>query len=140
MTRIHAFTDDVLADHDAVGVAALLDRPADFPTPAVAVLSGGNVDPLLLSSLIRHGLTAGGRYLSLGLRIPDRPGGLAHLLTDLATVGANVVEVSHDRIAPMLAVDEVYVRVQLETRGPDHAERVLATLTEQGYRVVDQPL
>lgn len=119
----------------AVAVAAILDRPEEFATPAVAVLSGGNVDPLLLAKLIRHGLASSGRYLNVGVRIPDRPGGLARLLTELAELGANVLEVVHERTSGSLSVDEVEVHVQLETRGPEHAEAVLARLREHGYRV-----
>ena len=119
----------------AVGVAAVLDHPSAFPTPAVAVLSGGNVDPLLLAKLIRHGMASSGRYLSIRVRIPDRPGGLARLLGELADQGANVLEVVHERTSTALSVDEVEVYVQLETRGPEHAEAVLAQLREHGYRV-----
>src|SRR5690348_2462301 len=99
----------------AVAVAAILDRPGHYVTPAVAVLSGGNVDPLLLSKLIRHGLASAGRYLNIAVRIPDRPGGLARLLGELADCGANVLEVVHERTSGSLSVDEVEVRVQLET-------------------------
>jgi threonine dehydratase len=119
----------------AVGVAAVLDHPHAFATPAVAVLSGGNVDPLLLGKLIRHGMAAGGRYLNIRVRIPDRPGGLARLLTELADEGANVLEVIHERTSRSLSVDEVEIQVQLETRGPEHADVVLTRLREHGYRV-----
>jgi threonine dehydratase len=119
----------------AVAVAAILDRPEAYATPAVAVLSGGNVDLLLLAKLIRHGLAAAGRYLNVGVRIPDRPGGLAALLAGLAGQGANVLEVSHERTSGALSVDEVEVHVQLETRGPEHAEAVLAKLRASGYEV-----
>ena len=119
----------------AVGVAAILDRPHDIETPAVVVLSGGNIDPLLLGKVIRHGMSAAGRYLQIRVRIPDRPGGLARLLGDLARVGANVLEVTHERLSTTLSVDEVEVSLQLETRGPVHAEAVVGELTEAGYRV-----
>jgi threonine dehydratase len=119
----------------AVAVAAVLDHPDAFPTPAVAVLSGGNVDPLLLAKLIRHGMASAGRYLNVRVRIPDRPGGLARLLVQLADQGANVLEVVHERTSTSLSVDEVEVQVQLETRGPEHAEAVLARLREHGYQV-----
>jgi threonine dehydratase len=119
----------------AVAVAAILDRPADYPTPAVAVLSGGNVDPLLLTKLIRHGLASAGRFLNVAVRIPDRPGGLARLLGELAESGANVLEVMHERISGSLSIDEVEVQVQLETRGPEHTDAVLARLRENGYQV-----
>jgi threonine dehydratase len=119
----------------AVAVAAILDHPDRFATPAVAVLSGGNVDPLLLGKLIRHGMAAAGRYLSLRVRIPDRPGGLARLLGELAEEGANVMEVVHERILTTLSIDEVEVLLQLETRSTAHAEAVLERLREHGYRV-----
>jgi threonine dehydratase len=118
-------------------VAAILDNPRAFPTPAVAVLSGGNVDPLLLGKLIRHGMAAAGRYLNLRVRIPDRPGGLARLVTELADAGANVLEVVHERISTTLSLDEVEVHVQLETRGTSHAEAVLSRLREHGYQVIE---
>ncbi len=119
----------------AAAVAALLDAPTAFGTPAVAVLSGGNIDPLLLGKVIRHGMAAAGRYLNLHVTIPDVPGGLAHLLTEVSAAGANVLEVAHERISPTLHLDEVEVQLQLETRGTPHAETVLARLRESGYRV-----
>jgi threonine dehydratase len=121
----------------AAAVAALLDRPDRWTTPAVAVLSGGNVDPLLLGKVIRHGMAADGRYLFLRVRIPDLPGGLAALLGTLAESGANVMDVAHERLSPVLHLDEVEVRIQLETRGSTHAEAVTTRLRERGYLVVE---
>jgi threonine dehydratase len=121
----------------AAAVAALLERPADNPAPAVAVVSGGNVDPLLLGKVIRHGLVSAGRYLNLRVHVSDSPGGLAGLLNELAAVGANVIEIAHERISPSLSLDEAEVQVQLETRGEPHAEAVLARLRECGYRVFE---
>jgi threonine dehydratase len=88
------------------------------------VLSGGNIDPLLLGKVIQHGMAAAGRYLNLRLRIPDRPGGLAKLLGELGDAGANVIEVSPRRIDADLSLDEVEVHLQLETRGEAQAELV----------------
>ena len=127
----------VVEPSGAAAVAAVMDAPDRWETPIVAVLSGGNVDPLLLGNLIRHGLSSGGRYLNIGCVIPDRPGGLARLLTGLADLGANVLEVAHQRTSTTLHVGEVEVRLQLETRGAEHAEMVLTRLREHGYRVVD---
>ncbi len=121
----------------AAAVAALLDDPSAFGTPAVAVLSGGNVDPLLLGKVIRHGLAAAGRYLNLHVTIPDVPGGLAQLLAEVGSAGANVLEVVHERISPSLHLDEVEVHLQLETRGEPHAAQVLTRLRERGYRVLE---
>jgi threonine dehydratase len=121
----------------AAAVAAILDDPGRFSTSTVAVLSGGNIDPLLLGKVIQHGMAAAGRYLTLTLRIPDRPGGLATLLSELAEAGANVLEVAHARIHEDLSLDEVEVHLQLETRGPAHAETLLVRLRERGYRVFE---
>ena len=117
----------------AVGVAALMSAPHAFEPPIVAVLSGGNVDPLLLLRLIRHGLAAAGRFMSLRLRLTDRPGALAQLLSELARADANVVDVEHGRTLAGLGVTEVEVGVTLETRGPDHAAAVLERLSAAGY-------
>jgi threonine dehydratase len=121
----------------AAAVAALLDSPHVFTAPVVAVLSGGNIDPLLLGKVIRHGMASAGRYLNLHVTIPDSPGGLARLLTEVGASGANVLEVMHERISPALLLDEVEVQLQLETRGPQHSEQVLARLRERGYRVIE---
>jgi len=122
----------------AVGVASLLDdalrgQVLGGDGPVVAVLSGGNVDPLLLMRVIRHGMAAAGRYLQLRLRLPDRPGSLAALLALLARIGANVLEVEHVRAGPRMSVDEVELGLRLETHGAAHCEQVLAALREAGY-------
>lgn len=120
----------------AAGVAALMARPGDFAGDGtlVVVLSGGNVDPLVLMRVVRHGLVAAGRYLGLRVRVADRPGVLAALLADLAQLGANVVHVAHVRTGPDLAVDEVGIDVQVETKGHEHRALVLERLRERGYR------
>jgi threonine dehydratase len=117
----------------AAGVAAMLDRPAEFDGPVVPVLSGGNIDPLLLMRVIRHGMAAAGRYLSFRVRIPDLPGALARLLAELAHVEANVLDVVHERTSAQLHLDEVEVQLQAETRGTEHREEVLRHLRSVGY-------
>ncbi|MGK5115517.1 MULTISPECIES: threonine ammonia-lyase [unclassified Geodermatophilus] len=119
----------------AAAVAAVLADPTAFPPPVVAVVSGGNIDPVLLLKVVQHGMAAAGRYLRLRLRVPDRPGSLAAVLSELAGVGANVLEVEHERTATRLDIGEVEVFVVLETRGPEHAEEVLAQVYRAGYAV-----
>lgn len=114
-------------------VAALLSQPEAFQGPVVAVLSGGNVDPLLLQRTLRHGMAAGGRYLSLRLRLTDRPGALASLLGELSVLDANVLDVSHARTEPRLGLTEVEVELHLETKGPKHCEEVKVALRGAGY-------
>ncbi len=119
----------------AAAVAALLDHPDRWDTPLVAVLSGGNIDPLLLGKVIRHGMAADGRYHAMRVNIPDVPGGLAALLVEISDAGANVLEVVHERTSRTLHMGEVEVLVQLETRGAEHSERLLDRLRDRGYRV-----
>jgi threonine dehydratase len=116
-------------------VAAVLADPTAFAPPIVAVVSGGNIDPVLLLKVVQHGMASAGRYLSLRLRVPDRPGSLAAVLAELAAVGANVLEVEHERTGTQLHIGEVEVFVVVETRGPDHAAEVHAALTRAGYAV-----
>jgi threonine dehydratase len=119
----------------AAAVAAVMDHPDRFETPAVAVLSGGNIDPILLMNVLRHGMATTGRYLVFRARIPDRPGGLARLLAELAEVEANVLDVVHQRTSAHLHIGEVDVALEVETRGEEHAARVLGHLRDCGYPV-----
>ncbi|MFF7334669.1 threonine ammonia-lyase [Streptomyces sp. NPDC090306] len=117
-------------------VAALLSDPRGFEGPVVALLSGGNVDPLLLQRILRHGMAAQGRYLAVRLRLTDRPGALADLLAVVSGLDANVVDVSHVRTDPRLGVTEAEVELHLETKGPEHRAELLVALGAAGYAVI----
>ena len=119
----------------AVGLAALLAGKVRGTGPAVAVLSGGNVDPLLLIKLIDHGLSAAGRYLVLRIVLGDRPGALAGLTSAVAALGLNVLEVEHHRAGAAVGVDEVEVLLTVETRDPDHRDEVVGSLRGAGFQV-----
>ena len=103
--------------------------------PVVAILSGGNIDPMLLLRVIEHGLASAGRFLRLAVRTGDRPGELARLLAEIAGQRANVVDVFHSRQSPRLSFGEVEVALSVETRGPDHSAALISTLRDSGYRV-----
>lgn len=118
-----------------VGVAAVLADPTAFPPPVVVVLSGGNMDPVLLNRIVRHGLAVAGRYVAITVRMPDQPGALAAFLAELARAEVNVLDISHLRTDPRLAVGEVEIVVLLETRGPGHRDAALAALAAAGYQV-----
>ncbi|KAF4409167.1 MULTISPECIES: threonine ammonia-lyase [Streptomyces] len=117
-------------------VAALMSDPGSFEGPVVAVLSGGNVDPLLMQHILRHGMAASGRFLSLRLRLTDRPGSLAMLLGALSEADANVLDVSHARTDPRLGLTEAEVELRLETKGPEHCSEVREALRGAGYTVL----
>ncbi|AWK73850.1 threonine ammonia-lyase [Rhodococcus oxybenzonivorans] len=122
----------------AAAVAALIscaEAELGLTGKVCAVLSGGNVDPLLLTHVVNHGLRASGRYLGVHVTIPDRPGGLVGLLEVVSGNGASVVDVVHSRTGGSLALDEVEVFLTVETRGPGHRQDLLDALDAAGYAV-----
>jgi threonine dehydratase len=126
----------------AVGVAALMQgraKPAERGA-TVLVLSGGNVDATLLVEAIRRGETAAGRRMILSTKIPDRPGGLATLLSLVAKIGANVIDVEHLRDGMDLHVRESAVQLVLQTRGVDHDEQILEAVRAAGYEPEQPPV
>jgi threonine dehydratase len=124
----------VLEAAGAAGVAAMM-QGIDVVPPVCVLLSGGNIDPLLLLRVIRFGLGAAGRYFAFHTRIPDRPGQLHRLLGRIAEQGANVVGVEHHREGARVHVGEVGVALQVETKGPAHIDELTEALRDAGYRV-----
>jgi threonine dehydratase len=128
----------VIEPSGAAGLAAVMANK--FPRkrrsgPTVVVLSGGNVDALLLSRLIEHGLSVAGRYLRLRIDVPDRPGSLALLAADFAQLELNILAVDHHRERASLDLDEVEVAITVETRGQEHRRSALRGLRERGWHV-----
>jgi threonine dehydratase len=117
----------------AVGIAALLENKVGGKGPVVAVLSGGNIDPTLLISVMRHGLTLAGRYLVVRTRVPDRPGELVKLLELVASERVNIVSVEHHREGMQVSVAETEVELTVATRDEEHCEALLAKLQDWGY-------
>jgi threonine dehydratase len=120
----------------AVGVAALLaGRIGRGEGPVAIVLSGGNIDPTLLITVMRHGLTQAGRYLVLRTRVPDRPGELAKLLALLGEARVNVLSVEHHREGMDIPIGETEVELTLVTRDSPHCDEVEGTMEGWGYKV-----
>lgn len=120
----------------AVGVAAILAGKISASGTTIAVISGGNIDPLLMQRVISHGLSASGRYFTVRIPLPDRPGQLARVSELIAGAHANVIEVLHTRHGHGLQISEVILQVSVETRGEEHRAQVLATLEAAGYTPV----
>ncbi|WP_199515626.1 threonine ammonia-lyase [Nucisporomicrobium flavum] len=120
-------------------VAALLTGKVELAEPVVAILSGGNIDPMLLMRVIEHGLASAGRFLRLAVQTGDQPGELARLLTEIAGHRANIVDVLHSRHNPRLHFGEVEVQLSVETRGPDHSAALIGALRDSGYAVTLLP-
>jgi len=119
----------------AVGVAALLAGRAGGSGMAIPILSGGNIDPTMLISVMRHGLTAAGRYLVMRTKLPDRPGELIKLLSLVAEERGNVIAVEHHREGVDVSVSETEIGLTLVTRDEAHCQQLLAAMTERGYTV-----
>jgi threonine dehydratase len=119
----------------AVGIAALLSGKAGGEGPAVALLSGGNIDPTVLISVMRHGLTTAGRYLVVRSRVQDRPGELLKLLKLVAQERGNVVSVEHHREGMDVPVYESEIELTLQMRDEHHCAVLLETLRSLGYTV-----
>ena len=117
----------------AVGVAAILAGKVAATGTTVAILSGGNIDPLLLQRVVAHGLSASGRYMTLQIPLPDRPGQLARVSELLSIAGANVIEVLHTRHGQGLQISEVILQLSVETRGEDHRAQVISVLEGAGF-------
>jgi threonine dehydratase len=119
----------------AVGVAALLSEKAGVSGTAVPVLSGGNIDPTMLISVMRHGLTVAGRYLVVRTQLSDRPGELIKLLSLVAEERGNVISVEHHREGMEIPVSETEVELTLVTRDEEHCRTLLEAMGERGYVV-----
>ncbi|ANG86088.1 threonine ammonia-lyase [Microbacterium aurantiacum] len=123
----------------AAGVAAILAGKIRAAGPTAVVLSGGNIDPLLLQRVVAHGLAASGRYMTLRIPLPDRPGQLARVSELLALAGANVTEVLHTRHGQGLQISEVILQLSVETRGEEHRAHVMDTLRQAGFDPIVVP-
>jgi threonine dehydratase len=117
----------------AVAVAAIVTGKVENLGTTVAVLSGGNIDPQVMERVISLGLVASDRYLKLRLKLPDRPGQLARIAELISDANAYVIEVSHTRHGRGALLGEVELELSRETRGPEHAQRVLEHRREADY-------
>ena len=125
----------VVEPSGAAATAAVMNAPHEFEPPVAITISGGNVDSLVLLRIIRHGMAAAGRYLSISVHTPDFPGSLAGLLDVLKQHKANVVDVFHDRTDPRVSIGDVRIDIQMETRSSDQRDQIVAALIAAGYQV-----
>jgi threonine dehydratase len=123
----------VVEPSGAVGVAAILEGKILATGPTVVVLSGGNIDPMIMERVISRGMAGAGRYMKMRIPLPDRPGQLARTSQIVSENNANVVEVIHTRHGNGLPISQVELELHVETRGPEHAEEVLSALRAEGY-------
>jgi threonine dehydratase len=118
----------------AAGLAAVLKYPQMFKDQKVGlVLCGGNIDPLLLSSIIERGMVRAGRLARICVSARDVPGSLARITAAVAQAGANVNEVQHQRAFTLLAAQNVEIELVIQARGHEHVAQVLLALKAQGF-------
>jgi threonine dehydratase len=118
----------------AAGIAVLLEHPDLLPDRQVGVvLTGGNMDPRLLASVIMRGLARSGRLTRLQIQIPDQPGVLGRVTTIVGLAGANIVEIVHDRMFLDVPARSAELEVVMETFDHDHVQRVIEALREEGF-------
>ncbi|NUZ06442.1 threonine ammonia-lyase [Piscinibacter koreensis] len=118
----------------AAGLAALAADPARFAGRRVGVvLSGGNIEPLVLAEIIERGMVKSGRLARLRCDVRDVPGALADVATLLGELGANIDRIQHQRVFTTLSVERVQIEVVVQTRGTAHIEQIVAALHEHGY-------
>lgn len=119
----------------AAGLAAVLKNKSEFASRKVGlVLCGGNIDPLVLASIIERGMVRAGRLARLRVSARDVPGSLAQITHTVAQAGANIDEVHHQRAFSMQSVQNVDIEMVLQTRGPAHIEQVIAALRAAGFQ------
>lgn len=123
----------------AAGLAALLKHPQRFAGRRVGlVLSGGNIDPMLLASIIERGMVRAGRLVRIAVNSRDVPGNLARITALVAEAGANISEVHHQRAFTLLAAQNVEIELVLQTRGREHVKQVIEVLSQAGYGAHEQ--
>ncbi|AJT40403.1 threonine ammonia-lyase [Psychromicrobium lacuslunae] len=124
----------------AVGVAALLDGTLNTagakPGSTAVILSGGNIDPMLMLKVIQRGLSAAGRFMTVRMLLDDRPGSLATISRIIAESDANVTGVDHTRVGGSISMGDVSITVNMETKGHEHCEQVLLNLRAEGFQPI----
>ncbi|MCC3291972.1 MULTISPECIES: threonine ammonia-lyase [unclassified Arthrobacter] len=120
----------------AVGVAALMEGKIENPGNTAVILSGGNIDPMLMLKVIQRGLAAAGRYLVVRILLDDRPGSLATISRIIAESDANVTGVDHTRVGGSISMGDVAITINMETKGHEHCELVLKNLRTVGFQPV----
>ncbi|PYI68434.1 threonine ammonia-lyase [Arthrobacter livingstonensis] len=120
----------------AVGVAALMEGKIENPGTTAVILSGGNIDPMLMLKVIQRGLAAAGRFMTVRMMLNDRPGSLATISRIIAENDANVTGVDHTRVGGSISMGDVSITVNLETKGHEHCELVLTALRAEGFQPI----
>lgn len=123
----------------AVALAAMLNGRLKLEGKVVAVLSGGNIDVVTMSSLIERGLLKMGRVFEFSVDLPDRPGQLLAIARILAEQNANVIQIEHNQFASMERFTQVRLSVKVETNGHNHINKIIKAIEDENYIIIQEP-
>ena len=126
----------IIAENSGILSVAALKKLKEKNKKVVSVISGGNIDVLMISSMINKGLIRRDRIFNFSLNIPDKPGELAKVVDLIAELGANVVKLEHNQFKNLSRFKDVELQVTVETNGSEHIKNLVQTFEEKGYEII----
>ena len=126
----------IIAENSGILSVAATKKLKEKDKKVVSVISGGNIDVLMISSMINKGLIRRDRIFNFSLNIPDKPGELAKVVDLIAELGANVIKLEHNQFKNLSRFKDVELQVTVETNGSEHIKNLVQTFEEKGYEIV----
>ena len=126
----------IIAENSGILSVAATKKIKEKNKKVVSVISGGNIDVLMISSMINKGLIRRDRIFNFSLNIPDKPGELAKVVDLIAELGANVVKLEHNQFKNLSRFKDVELQVTVETNGSEHVKNLVQTFEEKGYEII----
>ena len=126
----------IIAENSGILSVAATKKIKEKNKKVVSVISGGNIDVLMISSMINKGLIRRDRIFNFSVNIPDKPGELAKVVDLIAELGANVVKLEHNQFKNLSRFKDVELQVTVETNGSEHIKNLVQAFEEKGYEVI----
>ena len=126
----------IIAENSGILSIAAAKKLKEKDKKVVSVISGGNIDVLMISSMINKGLIRRDRIFNFSVNIPDKPGELAKVVDLIAELGANVVKLEHNQFKNLSRFKDVELQVTVETNGSEHIKNLVQTFEEKGYEII----
>ena len=126
----------IIAENSGILSVAATKKIKEKNKKVVSVISGGNIDVLMISSMINKGLIRRDRIFNFSLNIPDKPGELAKVVDLIAELGANVIKLEHNQFKNLSRFKDVELQVTVETNGSEHIKNLVQTFEEKGYEII----
>ena len=126
----------IIAENSGILSVAATKKLKEKNKKVVSVISGGNIDVLMISSMINKGLIRRDRIFSFSVNISDKPGELAKVVDLIAELGANVVKLEHNQFKNLSRFRDVEVQITVETNGTDHIQNLIETFEKKGYEII----